>query len=151
MATIRLTPDFKEFLQLLNDHEVEYLVVGGYAVMYHGYIRTTDDMDIWVGVSKKNAEKLTKVLRAFGFSEDKSTPALFLDEKKVLQFGFPPFRIDVLMSVAGIDFQKSYANRIVDSYDGVNFNILCFDDLLENKKASGRPKDLGDLDYFSKH
>jgi len=150
MATIQLTQDFKEFLQLLNDHEVEYLLVGGYAVIYYGYIRTTGDLDIWVALHPENSKKLAKVLQAFGFSAKNAREDMFLDEKKVFHFGIPPFRIDILMSVSGLDFSTCYARRAVEPIDGIVINVLSLEDLKTNKRASGRPKDLGDLDYFSK-
>jgi hypothetical protein len=150
MTIIQLTQDFKEFLQLLNDHEVEYLVVGGYAVNFYGYVRTTGDMDIWVAIHSENAKKLVTVLRAFGLSAKNVREEMFLDAKKVFQLGIPPFRIDILMSLSGIDFTSCYAKRTVDSVDGVTVHMLSFEDLKTNKKASGRTKDLGDLDYFSR-
>ena len=150
MAMIHLNRDFKEFLQLLNDHEVKYLIVGGFAVIYHGYVRTTGDIDIWVELSDVNAKKLSLVLQDFGFSSDNANEDLFLNENKVLQFGIVPHRIDIMMSIAGLEFEPCYANRIIDSYDDITFSMLSFEDLKTNKKASGRLKDLTDLDYFSK-
>ena len=150
MATIKLTQDFKEFVRLLNDHEVEYLLIGGYAVNFYGYVRYTGDMDIWVALDPSNAKKLSATLQAFGFSANKVSEEIFLDEKKVFQMGFPPFRIDILMGVSGIDFPTCYAKRVVEPIDGIPVNVLSLEDLKTNKRASGRPKDIGDLDYFSK-
>lgn len=84
MAMIRLPPDFKEFLQLLSSHEVEYLVVGGYAVGYHGYPRATVDLDVWVAIHPKTAHKIVETLKGFGFEVPNLTPSLFLQEKKVI-------------------------------------------------------------------
>ena len=149
MGTLQLTEDFKEFLRLLNDHEVEYLIVGGYAAIYYGNIRTTGDIDFWVAINPKNAQRLSATLQAFGFSAENAREELFLDEKKILQFGRPPWRIDILMEVSGLGFTQSYRNRVSDTADGVPFNILSLEDFKKNKLASGRPKDLSDLDYFS--
>ncbi len=151
MATIKLTQDFKEFVRLLNDHEVEYLLIGGYAVNFYGHVRYTGDLDIWVAVDPGNAKKLSATLQAFGFSAEKVPEGIFLCEEKVFQMGIPPFRIDILMSISGLEFSVCYARRIVEPIDGVVINVLSFEDLKTNKQASGRPKDLSDLDYFSKN
>ena len=150
MATVKLTQDFKEFVKLLNDHEVEYLLVGGYAVNFYGYVRYTGDFDIWAAVNPSNAKKLSTALQAFGFGPGKVSEELFLQPEKVFQLGIPPFRIDILMSVSGLDFSSSYDQRVVEQIDGVVINVLSLEDLKKNKRASGRPKDLGDLDYFSR-
>src|SRR5687767_3261483 len=90
MATIRLPPDFKEFLKLLKEYDVRYLLIGAYAVNYHGYIRATGDMDIWIGIHPDNAQKLTAALHAFGMEDSALTPDVFLQEKKILRMGVPP-------------------------------------------------------------
>lgn len=92
----QLPPDFKEFLQLMNSNSVDYLLVGGYAVGYHGYPRATGDMDIWVAVDPTNADKIAKVLREFGFALPQLTPELFLSEERIVRMGNPPFRLEVL-------------------------------------------------------
>jgi hypothetical protein len=98
MATIPLLPDFSEFLRLLNEHEVRYLLVGGYAVSYHGYVRATADMDIWVDPERGNAERQVEVLREFGFGASDPTPEMFLEESRVIRMGVPPIRIELLTS-----------------------------------------------------
>jgi predicted nucleotidyltransferase len=150
MATVKLTPDFKEFVKLLNDHGVEYLLVGGYAVNFYGYVRYTGDFDIWVAVNPDNAEKLSTVLQDFGFGADEVSKKTLLREEKILQLGIPPFRIDILMSVSGLEFPSCYTRRVVERIDGVVINVISLEDLKTNKRASGRPKDLSDLDYFSR-
>ncbi len=104
MATIQLPPDFKDFLRLLNEENVEYLLVGGYAVGFHGYPRATKDMDIWVAVNPENAARLVRVFHRFGFSPKSISPASFLNEKKVIEIGIEPVRIDVIMSISGSQF-----------------------------------------------
>ena len=94
MATIRLPPDFKEFLRLLNANRVEYLVVGGYAVGLHGYPRATVDLDVWVRATPDNAERLVQALRAFGFDLPTLQSQLFVDPRSIVRFGTPPFRIE---------------------------------------------------------
>ena len=104
MAMILLPPDFKEFLQLLNRYEVEYLLIGGYAVGYHGYPRATGDMDVWVATTPANAAKLLTVLSDFGFGATGATVELFQQPQKVIRMGNPPLRIEVLTSISGVDF-----------------------------------------------
>ena len=103
MIMIRLPKDFKEFLQLLNDHHVEYLLVGGYAVGYHGYPRATVDLDIWVAASPPNAMRIVKVFREFGFDVNELNEDLFLKENKIIRIGEPPLRIEVMTSVSGVE------------------------------------------------
>jgi hypothetical protein len=112
MATIRLPPDFKEFLQLLNAHQVEYLLVGGYAVGYHGYPRATVDMDIWIRRGPANAEKMVGVLREFGFDVPNLSQDLFLREDQIVRMGVPPIRLEIFMSIPGVDFEECYSARV---------------------------------------
>jgi hypothetical protein len=146
MATVHLPPDFKEFLQLLNSHQVEYLLIGGYAVGYHGYPRATADMDIWIAIRPENAEKVVKVLREFGFGVEGLTPDLFLKEEQIIRMGVPPVRIEILTTISGVSFEECYTERKVDTLDGVEVNLISLAHLKENKKASGRHKDLDDLE-----
>jgi predicted nucleotidyltransferase len=146
MATIRLPRDFKEFLQLLNAHQVEYLLIGGYAVGYHGYPRATADMDIWIAVHPQNAEKLVSVLRQFGFDLPELSADLFLKENQIIRMGVPPVRIEVTTTISGVTFGECYAQRVVDILDGVEVSLIDLEHLKINKKASGRYKDLNDLE-----
>jgi hypothetical protein len=99
MAMTRLPPDFKEFLRLLNSKSVEYLLIGGYAVGYHGYPRATGDMDVWIAMSRNNAENAVTVFQEFGFDVPELSVEMFLEEKRVIRMGVPPFRIEVLTQV----------------------------------------------------
>ena len=146
MATIRLPHDFKDFLRLLDTHDVDYLLVGGYAVGYHGYPRATADMDIWVSRTHENARKLVAVLQAFGFSDAGSAAKAFTEEGLVIRLGVPPLRIEIITSASGLDFDVCHAQRVEGDLDGVRVSILSLSDLKRNKKAAGRPKDLADLD-----
>lgn len=145
MATIRLPPDFKEFLKLLNAHGVEYLLVGGYAVIYHGYTRTTGDMDIWIAVNPSNAQKVSAALKEFGFRSGVE-PEQFTQHGPMFRMGVPPFRIELLTTISGLDFADAYSRRLSVAIEGVQTPVLALDDLKTNKKASGRHKDLADLD-----
>ena len=149
MATVHLPPDFKEFLQLLNSRQVEYLLIGGYAVGYYGYPRATADIDIWIAIKPENAEKVVKVLQEFGFGVEELTPDLFLEEEQIIRMGMPPVRIEILTTISGVNFEECYAARQVDVLDGVEVNLISLDHLRINKKASGRYKDLNDLENLS--
>jgi hypothetical protein len=146
MATIRLPQDFRDFLRLLDAHEVKYLLVGGYAVGYHGYPRATADLDIWVSRTEENALKLVAVLGEFGFSDSASAARAFTQEEQVVRMGVPPLRIEIITSASGVDFDACYARRIKSDLDGIRVNVLSLPDLIKNKKAAGRPKDLADLE-----
>ena len=150
MAMTSLPEDFKDFLKLLNSHKVEYLLIGGYAVGYHGYPRATADMDIWIGISEKNAQKLVFVLKEFGFDLPEIKEELFLQENKVLRMGNAPIRIELLTTISGVDFKTCYKDRVEDIIDGINIKFINLKNLKENKKASGRHKDLDDLDKLPK-
>jgi len=143
---IRLPSDFKEFLQLLNDHRVDYLLVGGYAVGYHGYPRATVDLDIWVAVTPRNARHLVMVFKEFGFDVKELKEDLFLKENKIVRIGEPPLRIEVMTSVSGVDFDACYEQRIVDTIDGIQVNFINLENLKVNKMSAGRHKDLNDLE-----
>src|ERR1035437_7919103 len=104
MDTILLPPDFREFLKLLNSHEVGYLVVGGYAVNYHGYPRGTGDIDIWIDMNPRNAEAVASVLNEFGFLQ--ATPEVFTRPGNVVRMGVPPLRIEILTSISGVNFAQ---------------------------------------------
>jgi predicted nucleotidyltransferase len=149
MATVHLPPDFKEFLQLLNSRQVEYLLIGGYAVGYYGYPRATADIDIWIAIKPDNAEKVVKVLQEFGFGVEELTPDLFLEEEQIIRMGVPPVRIEILTTISGVSFEECYAARQVDVLDGIEVNLISLDHLKVNKKASGRYKDLNDLENLS--
>ena len=145
MAT-KLEPDFKEFLKLLNAWEVEYLLIGGYAVGYHGYPRTTADMDVWIAVNPSNAEKMVSVLHEFGFGTPELTTDTFLQQGRIIRMGYPPVRIEIATTISGVDFGECYADRVIDAIDGIRLNIISLNHLKLNKRASGRLKDLADLE-----
>ena len=121
---IRLLPDFKEFLQLLNSYEIRYLIIGGYAVGYHGYPRATGDLDIWVAVERQNADKLASALQEFGFDSPEVSPELFLEENKVVRMGLPPVRIELVTTISGVSFEDCYAERIQDSLEDIPVNLI---------------------------
>lgn len=148
MATIHLPPDFKEFLQLLNAHQVEYLLIGGYAVGYHGYPRATADMDIWVATRLSNASKVMAALKEFGFDVPELRRELFLQRDQIVRMGVPPVRIEIATTISGVEFDDCYQERVVDELDGVRVNLISLKHLKINKKASGRHRDLDDLEHL---
>lgn len=148
MATIHLPPDFKEFLKLLNLNGVEYLLIGGYAVGYYGYPRATADMDIWIHVATENAERIMKALATFGLESPQLAANLFLQRDRVIRMGVPPLRIEILTDISGVDFKSCYARRTMPVIDGIEVNIIALNDLKTNKRASGRYKDLDDMDHL---
>ncbi len=148
MATAVLPPDFKEFLQLLDQNGVEYLLVGGYAVGYHGYVRATADMDIWIAVNPANAARAVSALRAFGFDSPQLSEDLFLTPGNIVRMGVPPFRIELFSSISGVSFDECYRGRVQAIIDGVRVPVISLSHLKANKKASGRSKDLVDLEHL---
>ncbi len=148
MDTQALPDDFKEFLKLLTEADVEYLLIGGYAVGYHGYPRTTADMDIWVATSSSNANKVVDVFHRFGMRDPNITPSLFQERGKVIRMGVPPMRIEVLTEIDGVAFEDCYANRVTAEIDGQTVSLISRKHLRMNKQASGRHKDLDDLEHL---
>lgn len=146
MATINLPLDFKEFLKLLNAHQIEYLLIGGYAVAYHGYPRATADMDVWIGTDSQNTQKIVIALKEFGFYQPGLTPELFQKKDQIIRMGIPPIRIEIATGISGVDFDECYASRIVDVLDGIEVNVIDLPHLKKNKKAARRHKDLDDLE-----
>jgi predicted nucleotidyltransferase len=146
MATIHLPKDFKEFLKLLNANQVEYLLIGGYAVGYHGYPRATADMDIWIAIKPENSTRLINVFNEFGFSDSVLKSDIFLKEDQIIRIGLPPIRIEVVTTISGVSFDECYSERVIDKIDGIKVNLIDLKHLKINKKASGRHKDLNDLE-----
>jgi predicted nucleotidyltransferase len=149
MATIRLPADFRDFLKLLNSHQVDYLLIGGYAVSFHGFYRTTADIDFWVAVSPANAAKLVQLIREFGFETPELSEALFLTKGRIIRMGIEPTRIELLTEISGCEFDQCYKNRIDASIDGIPVKIINRADLISNKLKSGRLKDLLDVQKLS--
>jgi hypothetical protein len=141
-----LSNEFKEFARLLNGQKVEYLLVGGYAVVFYGYVRYTGDIDFWINPTKKNAAKVVDVLNEFGFGSLDLGVEDFTKEDQIIQLGYPPNRIDIITSVTGLTFSDCYSNRNSFTIEGVAIQTISLEDLKKNKKASGRYKDLDDLE-----
>lgn len=145
-----LSNEFKEFIKLLNDQKVEYLLVGGYAVVLHGYVRYTGDIDFWINPVEKNAEKVVEVLDQFGFSSLNLSIEDFTSEDQIIQLGYPPNRIDIMTSVTGLSFLECYSNQTTFIIEEIPVKTITLEDLKKNKKASGRHKDLDDVENLKK-
>ena len=140
-----IPPDFSDLLKCLNSARVHYLVVGGYAVNFHGYHRSTKDIDVWIAVDPKNAKKVSKALQEFGFEPEAVPPTLFVEEGRIFAFGREPFRVDILTAPSGVNFKDCYAKRVGFRVGDVIIPFIALDDLKANKRASGRTRDMADL------
>jgi predicted nucleotidyltransferase len=140
-------PHYRELLQLLNEFEVEYLIVGGFAVMKYGEPRYTKDLDVWVHNSPQNSLRVVEALKKFGapIEHDKITPNTFSQKQVVYQIGIAPVRIDILTEITGVEFPDAWRNRVASTFFGVSVHFISLDDLVANKKALGRSSDLKDL------
>ena len=144
-----LNPDYSDILRIFSDEEVEYLLVGAYALASHGYARATGDIDLWVNTSAKNAEKVLVALKKFGAPLSDINQTDFETPGIVFQIGLEPRRIDVLTQISGVDdFYAAWQRRVVVTIGGIEVPVLGREDLKENKRASGRPKDLADLAWL---
>jgi len=141
-----LNQDFKEFIELLNLHKVKYIVVGGYAVGFHGYPRYTGDIDLWIAISKENTDKIIEVLNEFGFQTLSLVAEDFQKEDLVIQFGYEPNRIDILTSVTGLNFDECFNESIIANFENLIIRFLDLKNLKKNKLLTGRQKDLGDIE-----
>ena len=144
MAT--LDPNFEDFLKLLNENKVRYLIVGGYAVGYHGFVRATGDLDIFVERSEDNASRILQSYLQFGFKEKDVNPGLFLTEGNIVRIGFPPVRIELMNSISGVEFKDCIEKAEFADMGSIEVPFIDFENLIRNKRASGRPKDLIDID-----
>jgi len=143
-----ISKDFKEFIELLNSHKVQYLVVGGYALAFHGHPRYTKDMDVWILVNPENAHNIVEAIRAFGFASLKLDEHDFLTPNTVIQLGQPPNRIDILTNATGLNFIDCYPHKMDAIIDGVTISFIDLENLKKNKRAVGRHQDLADLEHL---
>lgn len=141
--------DFKELLKLFNKHKVEYVIVGAYALAFHGCPRYTGDLDILVKPDLSNAKNILEALKEFGFGSLNLTVEDFFSEKKVVQLGVPPIRIDILTSLTNVTWKQISSNRVKGKYGNISVNFIGKDELIANKKALGRHKDLADIEAIT--
>ncbi len=147
---MELSQDFKEFIDLLNAHKVEYLVVGGYAVNNYGYLRATGAIDFWVKPGGNNAKRIIQALLDFGFGTLDIIEDDFTNEDRVVQLGFPPYRIDIMTSVSGLDFDECWKVKQDVVFEGQEITFISLHHLKLNKEATGRDKDKLDLKNLPK-
>jgi hypothetical protein len=146
---MELSPDFKEFFESLSKHNVRYLVVGGYAVAFHGHPRYTKDIDVWIEATPDNAEKLVNALQDFGFTSLGLQTDDFLHAGHTIQLGVPPNRIDLLTSVLALDFEKCFSSKVDAKVAGLTVYFIDLEHLKQNKRAVGRFQDLADLENLA--
>ena len=145
---MNLEEDLREFVELLNALNVRYMVVGAFAVAYHGYPRFTADVDIFIERSHENAERLVQVMERFGFGDLNLSINDFTKEDQVIQLGVSPNRIDLLTFLSGVNFQDAWATHEQAEIDGLSVPFISKEMLKRNKVASGRPQDLADLEHL---
>ena len=147
---MEIQQDFKDLLVLFNAHKVEYMIVGGYALAYHGAPRFTGDIDIYIRPDSQNAQRIIKALDAFGFGSVGLTANDFETPDKIIQLGVPPVRIDIMTSITGVDWEAAYSGCVKGKYGDVPVRYIGFKEFVQNKRAIGRKKDLSDLEALNK-
>jgi len=147
---MEVQPDFKDLLGLFNEHKVEYMIVGGYALAYHGAPRYTGDIDIYVKPDSQNAELIMKALADFGFSSVGLTIEDFKNPDKVIQLGVPPVRVDIITSISGILWKDAFLGCVDGKYGNVPVKYIGLNEFIINKRTTGRKKDLSDLEALGK-
>lgn len=145
-----LSNDLREFLKLLVDHDVKFMLVGAHAVAIHGFVRNTEDIDFWIRRDPENVARVLTVLQEFGFGGLGLEQADLMDETTVIQLGRPPNRIDLLNFLTGLEFDDCYERRDPVTLGGVSFSVIALPDLLENKRKTARQKDLADVEEFER-
>lgn len=150
MAMTQIPRDFLELLKLLNQHGVKYLVIGGYAVVLHGHNRMTGDLDLFIELSPTNAEAFCAAYHEFGLGRGEVTAADFLEEGKMIRAGFEPMRLEILNQISGVTFEECYPHRMEIEVEGIPIKFIGRDQLIVNKLASGRDKDLSDVKKLTK-
>ncbi len=143
---MEIQPDFRELLVLFNEQNVEYLIVGGYALAFHGTPRYTGDLDILVRPDHANAKRILKALALFGFGLLSLTAADFENPERVIQLGEPPVRIDLITSITGVSWEEAFSSRVPGNYDDIPVYFLGREPFIRNKRAIGRAKDLADIE-----
>lgn len=143
---MNIHPEYKEFLKLLIDEQVEFLLIGGFAVAHYGYVRNTQDIDFLYRNDPPNNQRICNVLEQFGISKELIDPAVVEEPGNILRIGIKPVRIELLNRISGVSFDEAWDGRVQVELDGLTVPVIGLTELLTNKKASGRPKDLADVD-----
>ena len=142
---MNLNQDFQEFVELFVAHEVEFLIVGGYALAANGHPRYTKDLDVWVWIGTENSQRIIAAIEAFGFGDLGLMAADFQDPDVMVQLGYEPQRIDILTFASGLHFSDAYENRVYVTIGNVQVPFISVEDLRTNKLATGRPRDIADV------
>jgi len=142
---MELDKDFNEFVELFLAHDVRFLIIGGYALATHGLPRATGDLDAWVWADSANAIKILAALEEFGFGDVGITVADLSRDDSVIQLGYPPYRIDIITTISGVDFESAWTRRLMMDLNGRQVGFIGREDLITNKKAVGRPQDIADV------
>jgi hypothetical protein len=146
MGTPKLNPHFQGFSKCLTAHEVRYLLIGGYAVGFHGWPRNTKHIDFWIAGDPENQARVIKALREFAFPDVQED--LLREESVIVRFGLPPHRIEILRRITGLEFEQAWRNRVQWTGDDFQIPVIGLADLRQNKAASGRSQDLADLEHL---
>lgn len=146
---LNIPKDFLEFIELLNKHNVRYLIVGGYAVAYHGHPRSTGDIDILLECSQDNAGTVKECLNEFGFGELDISISELSTPDQVIQLGYPPLRIDLLTSIDGLVFEQAWKHKVCEDIQNLAINFISRKDLLTNKRATARARDIADIEELT--
>jgi hypothetical protein len=147
---MRVENDFKEFIELLNEHKVRYLIIGGFAYSFYAEPRFTKDIDFYIDTSSVNVNKILKVLEKFGFKDVGLTKEDFQQPKQIIQLGNAPLRIDIVTSIDGVSFKEAWNNRTSGKYGNLKAYFISKSDLIKNKKATGRAQDIADIEKLKK-
>ena len=150
MAMTQIPRDFLDLFKLLNQHGAKYLLIGGYAVVLHGSNRVTGDMDVFIERTPENVEAVCRAYHEFGLGRGEISAKDFMEDGKMIRAGFEPMRLEILNRIAGVEFGDCYVNRVEFEVDGVPIQVIGRDDLIANKLAAGRDKDLGDVRRLTK-
>jgi Nucleotidyl transferase of unknown function (DUF2204) len=148
---MNIQQDFEELLRLLEEHRVEYLIVGGYAVAFHGYPRFTKDIDIYYGISSGNIKKLQTALLKFGFPSEDLPADLFETKGNIITFGVEPVRVDIINDISGVEFADAWKKKVKGTYGGVEVNFIGKLDLIKNKTSTTRLQDKADAEQLSEN
>ena len=152
MANNIFNQDFQDLIEAFNTHQVEYILVGGYAVIVHGYNRSTGDLDLWVNATEENYENLVRAFATFGMPTFDMTRHKFLhtDQYDVFTFGVPPTAIDLITKLKGPGFKEAYKNSSIYEFEDMEVRVIQYGDLLAAKRAAGRNRDLNDVEQLEK-
>jgi predicted nucleotidyltransferase len=150
MARFALNPDYRDFLSECNAQHVEYLVIGGQAVIFYGYVRNTKDLDIWINPTPENAKHVYAAIAAFGTMTADTEADWFAQAGNFFAIGNYPYRIELLTTILGVAFPECFSRRVELDVEGVRVPFIQLDDLLQNKRTTGRPQDIADIDVLSR-